>query len=75
MGWDVIAGLILTQGVPLVTKLIENWSNKTPVTMEEWDKVKAIAQTTARQRMEARLAAAGIPLDDPKALALLAMTD
>lgn len=72
MGWDVIAGLIIQYGLPFAEKLIEKWTTKTPVTIEEWNSLKALAQNTALSQMKAALARAGIPETDPRAIALLA---
>ena len=39
--WGALAGLALTFGVPFVTHLISNSKNNTPVTLEEWNALKA----------------------------------
>ncbi len=72
MGWDQIALLIINYGLPFAEKLIEKWTTKSPVTMDEWNALKALAQNTALSQMKAALARAGIPETDPKAQALLA---
>lgn len=76
MDWGIIAQLIVQVGLPAVEKIIANWQNKAPVTVEEFQAVRALAvQNTARARMIYSLQAAGIPLDSPQAKALLALTD
>lgn len=76
MDWAVIAQLIVQVGLPAVEKIITNWQNKAPVTVEEIQALRALAsQNTARARMIISLQAAGIPLDSPQAKALLALTD
>jgi len=72
MNWATIAALVLNYGLPFVDKLVEKWSNNTPVTVEEWNSLKSLAQNTALSQMKAALARAGIPETDPRAVALLA---
>lgn len=72
MDWLSIGTMVLQYGLPFVEKLIANWQNKTPVTVEEWNNLKALAQNTALSQMKAALARAGIAETDPKAVALLA---
>jgi hypothetical protein len=72
MGWDVIAGVIIQYGLPFAEKLISNWTNKNPVTVQEWNDLKALAQNSALSQMKAALARAGISESDPHAVALLA---
>jgi len=72
MGWDVIAGLVLQYGLPFVEKLIEKWSNKNPVTPEEWKDLVSLSQNNALSQMKAALARAGIAETDPRAIELLA---
>ena len=60
MGWETIAGLILTQGVPFVEKLIDKWSKGTPVTVAEFAELKALANQNAHDIALKRLVAAGI---------------
>lgn len=55
----------------LIDNLISKWSNNEPVTPAEWASLRASLSQTAADRMKAQLIAAGIPLDDPKAVALL----
>ncbi len=71
MDWVTIAALILQYGLPFVEKLIANWTNKTPVTPAEWAVLVALGQNTALSQMKAALTRAGIPLDDPRAIAIL----
>ena len=74
MDWATIAQLIISIGLPAVEKLIANFENKTPVTLAEIQQLQALASRTSQDRMKAVLVAAGFTLDDPKALALLALT-
>ena len=71
MGWDVIAGLIISQGIPFVDKMITLWTNKSAVTQAEWDTLKALAQNNAKTQMLAALARAGIDPASPQGVALL----
>lgn len=69
----MIAQLLLTYGpsaIALVEKLIATWSAKW--TQADIDALKALMNQTAADRMKAQLVAAGVPLDSPQALALIA---
>lgn len=72
LDWLQIGTLIATYGLPFAEKIITNWQNKTAVTIDEWNQLKALAQNTALSQMKAALARAGIPETDPHAQALLA---
>lgn len=71
---SVLIPLLLQYGFPFVEKLIAMWttSPNTPVTQDEWNSLKALAQNTALSQMKAALSRAGIPETDPHAQALLA---
>jgi len=73
MDWTLVAQLIVNIGLPAAEKLIAKWENNGPVTVAEFQEVKAAATQTAADRMKVQLQAAGIALDDPKAIALLAL--
>lgn len=73
----LIIQLLATFGpsaVALVTTLISKWESSSSVTPEEWAALVAQLKMTASDQMTAQLNAAGIPLTDPKAVALLALT-
>lgn len=75
MDWATVAKLIIEVGLPATQQIIANWSNKSPVTPEEFANVRATASQTATDRLKERLVKAGIPLDSEQAKALLALTD
>ena len=73
----IIAQLITQLGPPAITlidSLITKWSNSGVVTPEEWAALSALLKTSASDHMTKQLQAAGIALDDPHAVALLALT-
>jgi len=74
MDWATIAQLIITIGLPAVEKLIANIENKVPVTLAEIQQLRELANRTSQDRMKAMAVAAGFTLDDPRVLALLALT-
>ncbi len=43
--WSVIASLVLKYGVPFVDQLIQNLKNNNPVTLDEWNALKAKIDT------------------------------
>jgi hypothetical protein len=73
MNWAIVAQLIITEGIPVAADLIEKWEKGTPVTSEEFSKTRAIASTTAKERIQAQLVKAGIDLDSEAAKRLLDM--
>lgn len=74
MTWDTIALLIAQVGLPAAQYIVEKWTNGEPVTTADFDKLRAIASQHGEDRMKFLLAQVGIPLDDPKAIALLNLT-
>lgn len=75
MGWVEIAGLLITygpQGIDLAEKLWTKWSTKAPVTAQDFTDLRALVNQTATDRLKLQLTKAGIKLDSPEALALLA---
>lgn len=74
MNWAVLIPIIAQEGLPVAEAIFQRWSSGTPPTQADFDNWRALGQRTANDRMKAKLTAAGIPLDDPKAVALLALT-
>lgn len=72
LSWITVAELAIQYGLPLAEDLIKKWENKTPVSLAAFQELKALSAQTAADRMKAQLVAAGIPLDSPQALALIA---
>lgn len=75
MGWEALIPLIVTygpQGVALAEKLWKLWTSKAPPTQADFDSLRALANQSAADRLKVQLAAAGIALDSPQAVALLA---
>lgn len=73
MGWATLVPLILNYGLPFAEKLWTLWSAQTVPTQADWDALRALAAQTPLSQMQAALQRAGIPLDDPRAVALLAL--
>ncbi len=74
MTWDTIALLIVEVGLPAADYIVTKWTAKGQVTVEEFAELKFLANQHGEDRMKAMLTQAGIPLDDPKAIALLNLT-
>lgn len=74
MTWVTLIPLIAQYGLPYVEKLWQLWSNKSVPTQADFDNLRQLASQSASDRMKANLVAAGIPLTDPKAVALLSLT-
>lgn len=73
MNWSVLIPIIAQYGLPLAESLYQKFTSGTAPTQADFDQLRSLAQQTAQDRMKAKLAAAGIPLDDPKAVALLGL--
>lgn len=71
MDWSTVAALIISVGLPAAEKLIANWQNKEPVTLEKLAELRGLMQQTAADRLKAQASALGIPLDDPNVQSLL----
>jgi hypothetical protein len=72
MTWALAISLIEKYGIPLVIWLASKKPDDIP-TPAEWDELAKLAQYTAGDSLQSALAAAGIPLDSPQAVALLAL--
>jgi len=71
--WAIIAQIIAQNGLPLAVKLFEKWTAGSAPTLNDLNELRALDMQSASDRLKAQLALAGIPLDDPKAIALLAL--
>lgn len=74
---EIIISLLAQFGPPAITLidgLITKWEKQDVVTPEEWAALTASLRLTASDHMTKQLNAAGIPLNDPHAIALLALT-
>lgn len=73
MSWSQLIAIIAQYGLPLAESLFKKWSTGSVPTQADFDELRALASQTASDRLKAALVRAGIPLDDPKAIALLAL--
>jgi hypothetical protein len=73
MNWTTLIPIIAQYGIPIAQKLWQKATSGTQVTQADWDELMAMTRETAKDRLIAQLNAAGIPLTDPKAVALLAL--
>ena len=72
----LIIQLLATFGPPAVTLidgLIVKWQTKSDVTPDEWSLLSSGLKLSAADHMKSQLTAAGIPLDSPQALSLIAL--
>jgi hypothetical protein len=69
-----IIQLIVTYGVPAAEQIYKMFSAPAGPTQADWDQLKTLTSTTARQQMLAVLAAHGIDPASPQGVALLALT-
>lgn len=73
MGWEVLLPVILQYGVPFAEQLWQNAQSSAAPTQAQWDTLKGLASQTAQTQLMDALKRAGVPLTDPKAVALLAV--
>jgi hypothetical protein len=73
MSWAVLIPIILQYGLPFAEKLFALATTNNPPTQADWDALKVLADQTPETQMQAALTRAGIPLDSPQAVALLAL--
>jgi len=73
MTWDLILRAIVLYGIPLTTDLLERWSRNEPVTLEDFNKARALATQTAQDRMRLRLVANGIDPESEQGKMLLSL--
>ena len=74
MNWAILIPIIAQYGLPLAEKLWTKLAAGNPVTQADWDELNAMTQQNATAQMQVALTNAGIPLTDPHAVALLALT-
>lgn len=65
--------LIIQYGIPAAEFIWSKFSSNTPVTQEDWDKLKAMADQNSSIQMGAALTRAGIDPNSDKGKALLAL--
>ena len=75
MTWAALIPIIVQYGLPYAEKLWTLWSSSGVPTQSDFDALRQLASQNATDRMKANLVAAGISLEDPKAIALLALTN
>lgn len=63
--------LIAREGLPLAIKLYEKWGSQNVVTPAEIEELRVLGAQTAKGELLKALALQGIPIDDPRAIALL----
>ena len=73
MSWAVIVPLIVQYGLPFAQKIWSLWTTGTDPTQSDWDALMKLANQTPLSQMQDALTRAGIPLDDPRAAAFLAL--
>lgn len=70
----LLVPLITQVGIPLATQLISLWEKGGNVTAEQFASLIAQTQVSARTVMEQQLTKAGITIDSPQGVAMLALT-
>jgi hypothetical protein len=73
MNWALLVQLIAQYGLPFAESVYKKWASGAMPTQADFDELRALGSQTASDRMKLALAKAGIPLDSPQAVAMLAM--
>lgn len=71
--WAVLIPIIAQYGLPFAEKMFQKWTSGNDPTQADFDELRAMAKESSADIITARLLAAGIPLDDPRAVELLAL--
>lgn len=71
MDWVTIATLIAQYGIPLAEELVSKWENKSPVTLSEFQSLKAKASQSAFDQMKALMVAQGMDPNSSSGAAIL----
>lgn len=76
MTWQIFIQLLVQFGpaaFDLAKKLIDKWNSTDPVTQADIDELKKLGTRSSRDALIEGLAKAGVALDSPQAIALLAL--
>lgn len=73
MNWTVLIPIILQYGLPFAEGLWQRFTAGTPVTQADWDALKLLSLRTPESLLAQAATSAGIPLNDPHYLAVLAL--
>lgn len=68
---QLVVQLVAQVGIPLTAQLISLWEQGGTVSKAQFDALVASASVTARQQVINCLNTLGVPLTDPKAVAIL----
>ncbi len=71
MTWTVLIPIIAQYGIPPAESLFQKWTSGALPTQADFDDLKRQAAQKSVDVMKSQLQLAGIPLDDPHAVALL----
>lgn len=72
MTWATLIPIIVNYGLPVAEALFQKWKANAEPTQADFDDLRALANQTAKDRLILALNNAGIALDSPEALALIA---
>jgi len=71
--WDILIPIIANEGLLVAEALFQKWTNGQPPTQANFDELRALGNQRAIDRLKARLAAKGIPLDSEQAKLLIGL--
>ena len=73
MNWEIIAMLILKEGLPLAQALVAKWASGTPPTAADFEDLQKLAKQTAYDRTIAKLGEMGISPESEEGKRILAL--
>lgn len=76
MTWAIFAQLLIqfgTRGFDLATKLVEKWNSPEPLTIDDIAAARKLGERNPRDAVVEALIRAGVALDSPQAVAMLAL--
>jgi hypothetical protein len=73
MSWSLLIPIIGQYGLPLAEALFKKWESNATPTQADFDELRLLGSQSAKDRMKAQLAQAGIAESSPQGIALLAL--
>lgn len=73
MDWTLIAQIVAKEGLPLAEALFTKWKSGNAPTLQDFADLRALGAQTAKTQLMDAAKRAGLAVDDPKVVALLAL--
>ena len=74
MAWAALIPIIIQYGLPVAESIFQKFTSGAVPTQADFDQLNQLTIQNAKAQMTKQLTAAGVPLTDPHAVDLLALT-